>query len=120
METFLTAASLALSPYAIGTVALGTLIGLIQMLQVLDSPGAIGDGMAVALVTSFWGAFLANTIFLPLSNKLKNRSREEQAIRRLIIEGVTSIQGGDSPRIVKEKLHTFLPPAEREEEEAEA
>jgi chemotaxis protein MotA len=99
---------------------LGTLIGLIQMLQVLDDPSAIGGGMAVALVTSFWGAFLANTLFLPLANKLKNRSSEERAIRRLIIEGVTSIQGGDSPRIVKEKLHTFLPPTEREEEKAEA
>jgi len=99
---------------------LGTLIGLIQMLQVLDDPSAIGGGMAVALVTSFWGAFLANTLFLPLANKLKNRSSEEQAIRRLIIEGVTSIQGGDSPRIVKEKLHTFLPPTDREEEKAEA
>lgn len=99
---------------------LGTLIGLIQMLQVLDDPSAIGGGMAVALVTSFWGALLANTLFLPLSNKLRNRSAEEQAIRRLIIEGVTSIQGGDSPRIVKEKLHTFLPPIEREEEKSEA
>ena len=99
---------------------IGTLIGLIQMLQVLDDPSAIGGGMAVALVTSFWGAFLANTIFLPLANKLKNRSAEEQAIRRLIIEGVTSIQGGDSPRIVKEKLHTFLPPSQREEEKVEA
>ncbi|GJM45526.1 MAG: flagellar motor protein MotP [Gemmatimonadota bacterium] len=99
---------------------IGTLIGLIQMLQVLDDPSAIGGGMAVALVTSFWGAFLANTIFLPLANKLKNRSAEEQAIRRLIIEGVTSIQGGDSPRIVKEKLHTFLPPSQRVEEKVEA
>jgi chemotaxis protein MotA len=99
---------------------IGTLIGLIQMLQVLDDPSAIGGGMAVALVTSFWGAFLANTIFLPLAGKLKNRSNEERAIRRLVIEGITSIQGGDSPRIVKEKLHTFLPPSQREEEKVEA
>ncbi len=93
---------------------IGTLIGLIQMLQVLDDPSAIGGGMAVALVTSFWGAFLANTIFLPLANKLKNRSAEERIVRRLTIEGVTSIQGGDSPRIVKEKLHTFIAPGARE------
>ncbi len=99
---------------------IGTLIGLIQMLQVLDDPSAIGGGMAVALVTSFWGAFLANTLFLPLAGKLKNRSQEERAIRRLVIEGITSIQGGDSPRIVKEKLHTFLPPSLREEEKQEA
>jgi chemotaxis protein MotA len=96
---------------------LGTLIGLIQMLQVLDDPSKIGGGMAVALVTSFWGAFLANTVFLPLSAKLKNRSADERSVRRLIIEGVTAIQGGDSPRIVKEKLHTFLAPGNRVEPE---
>jgi chemotaxis protein MotA len=92
---------------------IGTLIGLIQMLQVLDDPSAIGGGMAVALVTSFWGAFLANTFFLPLAGKLKARSDEERMVRRLVIEGITSIQGGDSPRIVKEKLHTFLSPGSR-------
>jgi chemotaxis protein MotA len=92
---------------------IGTLIGLIQMLQVLDDPSAIGGGMAVALVTSFWGAFLANTLFLPLAGKLKSRSAEEKSVRRLVIEGITSIQGGDSPRIVKEKLHTFLAPTSR-------
>jgi chemotaxis protein MotA len=99
---------------------IGTLIGLIQMLQVLDDPAAIGGGMAVALVTSFWGAFLANTLFLPLAAKLKNRSAEEKSIRRLVIEGITSIQGGDSPRIVKEKLHTFLAPTTRAELESVA
>ncbi|MEZ5065289.1 MAG: motility protein A [bacterium] len=100
---------------------IGTLIGLIQMLQVLDDPSKIGGGMAVALVTSFWGALLANTIFLPLANKLKNRSGEEKTIRKLVIEGITSIQGGDSPRIVKEKLNTFLAPNAREgAEKAEA
>jgi chemotaxis protein MotA len=95
---------------------IGTLIGLIQMLQVLDDPKSIGAGMAVALVTTFWGAFLANTVFLPLAGKLRNRSQEERAVRRLVIEGITSIQGGDSPRIVREKLHSFLPPALRTEE----
>jgi chemotaxis protein MotA len=93
---------------------LGTLIGLIQMLQVLDDPSKIGGGMAVALVTSFWGAFMANTLFLPLAGKLKYRSAEERNVRRLVIEGVTSIQGGDSPRIVREKLYTFINPGARE------
>ena len=92
---------------------IGTLIGLIQMLQVLNDPGSIGRGMAVALVTSFWGAFLANSLFLPLAGKLKNRTGEEKSVRRLVIEGITSIQSGDSPRIVKEKLHTFLSPGKR-------
>lgn len=100
---------------------IGTLIGLIQMLQVLDDPSKIGGGMAVALVTSFWGAFLANTLFLPLAGKLKQRSDEEAMVRKLVIEGITSIQGGDSPRIVKEKLHTFLAPSQRAaDEKAEA
>lgn len=92
---------------------IGTLIGLIQMLQVLDRPGSIGHGMAVALVTTFWGAFLANTLFLPLAGKLRHRSEEERAVRRLVIEGVTAIQSGDSPRIVREKLDTFLSPGRR-------
>lgn len=92
---------------------IGTLIGLIQMLQKLDDPSSIGGAMAVALVTSFWGSFLANCLFLPLAGKLKVRSNEEKMIRRLVIEGVTSIQAGDSPRIVKEKLQTFLSPANR-------
>ena len=92
---------------------IGTLIGLIQMLQVLDQPGRIGHGMAVALVTTFWGAFLANTLFLPLAGKLRHRSEEERSVRRLVIEGVTAIQAGDSPRIVREKLDTFLSPGTR-------
>ena len=83
------------------------------MLKTLDDPSSIGMGMAVALVTSFWGSFLSNIVFLPLAGKLRNRSKEERAIRMLVIEGITSIQGGDSPRIVKEKLHTFLPPSTR-------
>lgn len=92
---------------------IGTLIGLIQMLQVLDQPERIGDGMAVALVTTFWGAFLANTLFLPLAGKLHNRSEEERSVRRLVIEGVTAIQSGDSPRIVRQKLDAFLSPGTR-------
>jgi len=92
---------------------IGTLIGLVQMLQVLDQPGRIGHGMAVALVTTFWGAFLANTLFLPLAGKLRNRSEEERSVRRLVIEGITSIQSGDSPRIVREKLDAFLAPGTR-------
>jgi chemotaxis protein MotA len=92
---------------------LGTLIGLIQMLQNLDDPSSIGPAMAVALVTSFWGSFLANCLFLPLAGKLKARSAEEQMVRRLVIQGITSIQAGDSPRIVKEKLQSFLSPSAR-------
>jgi len=93
---------------------LGTLIGLIQMLVTLDKPESIGPGMAVALVTTFYGSVLANLCFLPIANKLKQRSAEEVFIKEAIIEGVLSIQAGDNPRIVQEKLKSFLRPKERE------
>jgi chemotaxis protein MotA len=88
----------------------GTLIGLVQMLLFLNDPTKIGKGMAVALVTTFWGALLSNLVFNPLAGKLRNRTREEKMMRRLVIEGFTAIQEGESPRIVKEKLHVFLSP----------
>jgi chemotaxis protein MotA len=91
----------------------GTLIGLIQMLLFLNDPTKIGHGMAVALVTTFWGALLSNLVFHPLAMKLRNRTREEKAVRRLVIEGITSIQEGDSPRVVREKLQAFLSPEAR-------
>lgn len=92
----------------------GTLVGLIQMLLFLNDPAKIGHGMAVALVTTFWGAVLSNLVFGPLAGKLKNRTREEKMVRRLVIEGVTAIQEGESPRIVKEKLHAFVSPEARD------
>lgn len=93
---------------------LGTLVGLIQMLLKLDKPEEIGPGMAVALVTTFYGSVLANMIFLPIANKLKNRSAREIFIKEAIVEGVLSIQAGDNPRVVQEKLKSFLSPKERE------
>jgi chemotaxis protein MotA len=94
---------------------LGTLIGLIQMLRELDNPSTIGAGMAKALVTTFYGSFMANFIFLPISGKLKLRSEEEVIIRQVMVEGILSIQAGENPRIVEEKLKSFLPPIERED-----
>ncbi len=91
----------------------GTLIGLIQMLASLDDPSKIGQGMATALVTTLYGSLAANILFLPLAGKLEYRSREEARRKELIIEGILSIQSGDNPRIVREKLKTFLPPIER-------
>lgn len=93
---------------------LGTLIGLIQMLVSLDDPEKIGPGMAVALVTTFYGSLLANLFFLPIANKLKSRSAREIFIKQTIIEGVLSIQAGDNPRVIQEKLKSFLAPKERE------
>jgi chemotaxis protein MotA len=92
----------------------GTLIGLINMLKKLDDPSAIGPSMAVALITTFYGSLLANLIFLPIANKLKLRSREEIMRKEIMVEGLLSIQAGENPRIIEEKLKAFLPPKIRE------
>jgi len=97
---------------------IGTLIGLVNMLGSLDDPAQIGAGMATALVTTFYGAVLANAVFLPLAGKLETRSREEIVNKEMIIEGIMAIQSGDSPRIVEEKLKSFLPPVMRRKVEA--
>jgi chemotaxis protein MotA len=93
---------------------IGTLIGLVQMLGNMTSPDDIGSGMAIALLTTFYGSLMANVFFLPMAGKLKTRSEEELLLRDLIIEGITAIQAGDSPRVVEEKLKSFLAPKERE------
>ena len=92
---------------------IGTLIGLVSMLSTLSDPAQIGAGMATALVTTFYGAVLANALFLPLSGKLESRSREEILNKEMVIDGIMAIQSGDSPRIVEEKLKSFLSPALR-------
>ena len=92
---------------------IGTLIGLINMLVRMDDPSTIGPSMAVALVTTLYGAFLANLIFIPIAGKLKNRSANELLIKELCIEGIMSIQSGDNPRIVEGKLKAFLSPSLR-------
>jgi len=100
---------------------IGTLIGLVAMLANMEDPSAIGSGMAVALLTTMYGAILANVVFLPLADKLASRSAEEVLLKTIIIKGVMSIQSGDNPRIVEQKLKTFLPPSEQgEDEQAEA
>jgi len=92
----------------------GTLIGLIQMLQQLQDPTKIGAGMAVAMVTTFYGVFLANMLFLPIAGKLKTRTNQEIILKELAIEGICSIQSGDNPRLLRDKLVTFLAPNVRE------
>ncbi|HEX9745100.1 MAG TPA: motility protein A [bacterium] len=92
---------------------IGTLIGLIAMLARLDDPSSIGAGMAVALITTFYGAVLANFVALPIAKKLGVRSQEEVLMRQVIVEGVLSIQNGENPRIVQEKLRAFFPPKAR-------
>lgn len=94
---------------------IGTLIGLVQMLQALDDPAAIGPAMAVALLTTFYGAVMANCLFLPLAKKLEERSNEEALNMDLMTEGVLSILNGEHPNIVREKLNSFLPPSKRQD-----
>lgn len=94
---------------------IGTLIGLVNMLGNLSNPDAIGPAMAVALLTTFYGAVLANVIFLPLATKLQGRSEEDQLYMEIMLEGVVSIQRGDHPAVLKEKLQAFLAPALREQ-----
>lgn len=93
---------------------IGTLIGLINMLRRLDDPSSIGPSMAVALITTFYGSLMANLIFIPIANKLKHRSREEILRKEIMVEGILSIQAGENPRIIEEKLKAFLPPRIRE------
>ena len=94
---------------------IGTLIGLVQMLGSLDSPDNIGAGMAVALITTFYGAILANLVFIPLGGKLGIRSKGESAMREMISEGVIAIVSGGSPTNVREKMHAFLSERNRKE-----
>ena len=99
---------------------IGTLIGLVQMLSNMDDPKQIGPAMAVALLTTLYGAILANMVALPIADKLAVRSREENTSKSLIIDALLSIQGGQNPRIIASMLEAYLPPSKRTEEETEA
>jgi len=92
---------------------LGTIIGLVQMLMQMNDPSNIGKPMAVALLTTFYGVFLSYLFFLPIAGKLKTRSKKELIINEMIMEGIISIQAGDNPRVVEQKLKAFLSPRER-------
>lgn len=92
---------------------IGTLIGLVIMLKNLDDPSSIGPSMATALLTTFYGSVVANLIFIPMATKLALKSNEEVLIRSVMIEGLLSIQAGENPRIIEEKLKVFLPPTIR-------
>ncbi len=92
---------------------IGTLVGLVQMLQNLSDPSSIGPAMAVALLTTFYGAILANMLFIPISGKLRTRHKEEILGMRLMLEGILSISVGDNPRTLEAKLESFIPPGQR-------
>jgi len=97
---------------------IGTLVGLVQMLASMDDPASIGPSMAIALLTTLYGAVMANLFFIPLADKLSLRSQEEERNRKLIIEGVLGILKGLNPRVMEEFLETFLPPKSRKAGEA--
>jgi len=92
---------------------IGTLIGLVQMLKELDDPAAIGPAMAIALLTTLYGAVLAFVLFGPIASKLESRTKEEVAARSLAMSGVESILRGDNSMVIQSKLESFLSPAER-------
>lgn len=95
---------------------LGTLIGLVGMLSNLGGDASsLGKAMAAALITTLYGSFLANVFAIPTASKLKARTLNELTIRQILLEGTLSIQAGDNPRIVMEKLVSYLPPVERVE-----
>ncbi len=108
-----------MAQYAPAYGMIGTLIGLIIMLQNLDDINSLGPAMAVALVTTFYGVILANLIFTPISKKLKAKSEAEALQKELYIEGLLSIQNGENPRIIRDKLTSFIARKELRKEEKE-
>ncbi len=102
---------------------IGTLIGLVNMLKKLDDVSTIGPNMAVALITTFYGSMIANWICIPVATKLKQNSAKEIMVKEVMVEGLLSIQAGENPRVIEEKLKSFLSPTRRvvmEEESGEA
>ncbi len=93
---------------------IGTLQGLIAMMANLGDQASVGKGMALALITTFYGAIVANIFCIPIKSKLDDRHGDEMMVKEIMVEGVLSIQSGDNPRMVEEKLLAFLSPAERE------
>ena len=104
--------------YAPAMGMIGTLIGLVQMLQNMSDPAAIGPAMAVALLTTFYGSLIANMIGIPVANKLKLRNKEEVAHMELIVTGMSSILAGENPRFLVERLNSTLAPGDRLSEAA--
>ncbi|MCP5018501.1 MAG: flagellar motor protein PomA [Ketobacter sp.] len=96
---------------------IGTLIGLVQMLSAMDDPKAIGPAMAVALLTTLYGAMIANMWALPVADKVAMRSEEEARIQSMIIDALLAIQAGQNPRVIQGLLKTYLPASKRASEE---
>lgn len=99
---------------------IGTLVGLINMLKKLSDFATIGPNMSVALITTLYGSMLANWICTPIANKLKAKDESETRQKEVMIEGLLSIQAGENPRVIEEKLKSFLPPGLRKNSAEEA
>ena len=109
-----------INKYAPAMGMIGTLVGLVAMLADLSDPSAIGAGLAVALLTTLYGAMASNMFAGPMADRLARRSAEEVLYKTIIVKGVMSIQSGDNPRVVEQKLRTFLPPSMRPKAEEAA
>lgn len=92
---------------------IGTLVGLVNMLYEMDDPSTLGPSMAVALITTLYGSLLANWICTPVAGKLKANNASEIMVKEIMIEGLLSIQAGENPRVIEEKLKSFLAPNDR-------
>ena len=92
---------------------IGTLVGLVNMLQNMSDPSSIGPSMATALITTLYGSLLANWIATPVATKLKANNAAEITLKEIMIEGLLSIQAGENPRVIEEKLKSFLAPKDR-------
>lgn len=92
---------------------IGTVMGLISVLQQLDEPDKLGKAIAGAFLATLWGLISSNLIYLPLAGKLKTNSENEVAFRHMLLEGILALQAGENPRLLKEKLSAFLPPNSR-------
>lgn len=92
---------------------IGTLVGLVNMLQNMSDPSSIGPAMSVALLTTLYGSMIANWICAPVASKLKVNNEAEIMMKEIMIEGLLSIQAGENPRVIEEKLKSFLAPKDR-------
>lgn len=104
----------AMGAYAPAFGMIGTLIGLVQMLANLDDPSSIGPKMAVAMITTFYGAIMANLFFIPMSDKLSGRAEEEITNMNIIFEGILSIREGEHPKLMEDKLKVYLSESKEE------
>jgi chemotaxis protein MotA len=99
---------------------IGTLIGLVQMLANLDDPSSIGPSMAVAMITTFYGALIANLIFIPMAEKLSGRNEEEITNMNIIFEGIISIREGEHPKLMEDKLRIYITDKKKAGKDAKA